>query len=521
VTRSVRKRRVLLPALAGSMTLLFACGLNNQPGNQLQPGNGGGGGGAEASILQVPEGFRVEKVVGGLTYPTSLTWDDQGRMYVAEAGNGLYVEQKAPIRILQVDGGTTVEVANLSEKGLNVSMVGMTWHDGAFYVTHRAKDLTGAVSRVTKDGQVTQILSGVLDSQAEHQVNDIKVGPDGRMYMTAGPAGNAGVISSELKPWLMKSPNVHTTTPFDLVLTGRNFQMDNVLTPEEGDTTLTGAYVPFGTQTRPGQRIKGVKKAGGTILVFDPKNAEATVKPYAWGFRNLIGIAWNRQTGEMYASQNGYDIRGARPVQDEFDPTYRIRENAWYGVPDFSAALEPLTNPKFEPPDQFQAEVFVNGQSKGKTLGFVIDHEASGLTPPDKSLVVGLHPVNSSPSMLDVAPSSWGSMAGQLFIAEWGDLAPPTNPLRQQPAGYRVVRLDPTTGTLTPFVQNPQPGPASKQGVQGRGLDRPFDVKFGPDGAMYIVDYGVVTINPALKKQGEPPYDEKAGTGAIWKVTRQ
>ena len=29
------------------------------------------------------------------------------------------------------------------------------------------------------------------------------------------------------------------------------------------------------------------------------------------------------------------------------------------------------------------------------------------------------------------------------------------------------------------------------------GLERPYCVKFGPDGALYVVDHGVVRINPA------------------------
>ncbi len=29
-------------------------------------------------VLVLPEGFQIEKVVEGLTYPTSITWDDQG-----------------------------------------------------------------------------------------------------------------------------------------------------------------------------------------------------------------------------------------------------------------------------------------------------------------------------------------------------------------------------------------------------------------------------------------------------------
>jgi len=39
--------------------------------------------------LDLPPGYQIEKVVDGLTYATALTWDDQGRLYVAEAGGGI------------------------------------------------------------------------------------------------------------------------------------------------------------------------------------------------------------------------------------------------------------------------------------------------------------------------------------------------------------------------------------------------------------------------------------------------
>ncbi|MDQ3687288.1 MAG: sugar dehydrogenase, partial [Acidobacteriota bacterium] len=138
------------------------------------------------------------------------------------------------------------------------------------------------------------------------------------------------------------------------------------------------------------------------------------------------------------------------------------------------------------------------------------------LAPPDPSLVLGLHEINSSPSLLDVAPASWGDLAGQVFVAEWGDLAPATTPLRDGFAGFLVSRVDPATGQVVPFVRNQMRGPASAQGAQGQGVERPYDVKFGPDGAMYIVDYGIARVNPAREGQYEfPPF-----TGAIWKVTR-
>lgn len=464
--------------------------------------------------IQLPPGFEIEKVVGGLTYATSLTWDDQGRMYVAEAG-GQFLDEPAPARILRIEPGRKTEVVNLEGSGVRSPMVGLAWHDGAFYISHRAEDRTGAVSRVAPDGTVTELFRGVIDSGSEHPLSDIQVGPDGRMYLTTGPAGNAAVLGKDEERFVRLTPSLHTTPAQDIVLLGKNFKMANYLSNQKGDSVLTGAYVPFNTETRPGQVIKGVKKPGGAILSFDPMNAEQTIRTYAWGFRNVIGIAWN-ENGQMYASENGYDIRpdAARPIKDEIDATFRVREGEWYGYPDFSRTLEPLTLDKFEAPDSLYAPVYINGELQERGLGFVIDHEASGLDAPDPSLVFGRHPFNSSPSKLDVAPGSWGTWAEHVFVAEWGDLAPGTNLLREEPVGSRVVRNDPATGQLEPFVHNAMPGPASEQGARGMGLERPFDVKFGPDGAMYIVDFGIVEVNGLERKW--LPY-----TGIIWKVTKK
>lgn len=155
----------------------------------------------------------------GLTFPTALTWDDEGQLYMAEAG-GLNAEQLAPSRIVRIEeDGQVVEVANLSAyPSVFAAVVGLIWHEGAFYFTHRdGNDTTGAVSRFTpEDEQITQLFSGIIDSQAEHQINDIEVGSDGRMYVTIGPAGNAGVVDRSIAPALVaafaeESREVRTT----------------------------------------------------------------------------------------------------------------------------------------------------------------------------------------------------------------------------------------------------------------------------------------------------------------------
>jgi hypothetical protein len=64
-----------------------------------------------------------------------------------------------------------------------------------------------------------------------------------------------------------------------------------------------------------------------------------------------------------------------RSVNDEIDASLSINESVWYGVPDFSAEREPLTDAKFEVPDSLQAPIFISDVLIGKYLGFLIDHK--------------------------------------------------------------------------------------------------------------------------------------------------
>jgi glucose/arabinose dehydrogenase len=484
------------------------------PALQLQPSE-------NFPTILIPRGFEIEKVAEGLSLPASLTFDEQGRMFVTESSAG-FTEEPAPARIVQIENGRVVPVVNL-EGEVRGGLIGIVFHQGAFFVSHRdPQDRTGAVSRVTPDGQVTRILTGILDSQAEHQVNQLLV-RNGQMFLATGPATNSGVVGLDNAPSVALSPNLSTTPCRDLVLTGVNYVTPDFRTEAMGDLATTGPFMPFGTPAPKGTVVKGVNKCGGSILVFDPNNAEQTVRPFASGLRNAYGLAMNRETGEMFVAVNGFDVRGSRPFQDDFDPIYRVREGAFYGYPDFSAAFEPAILPKFDVPNSLQAKKILLPGGEPLTqdrLHFVIDHEASGITLPDPSLIAGLTPVNASPSGLDVATSAFGNFAGQLFVAEFGDLGPPTNPLINRPRGFRVSVVDPETRRVETFLRNAQPGPASAQGPRAAGLERPVDVTFGPDGAMYILDYGVARPSIPEAKPGDYPFLFVPNTGIVWRVTR-
>src|SRR5688572_3629944 len=51
--------------------------------------------------VALPPGFRIEAVARDLTFPTSVTFDDRGRVYVLEAGYA-YGEKWTTPRLLRV-----------------------------------------------------------------------------------------------------------------------------------------------------------------------------------------------------------------------------------------------------------------------------------------------------------------------------------------------------------------------------------------------------------------------------------
>jgi hypothetical protein len=135
----------------------------------------------------------------------------------------------------------------------------------------------------------------------------------------------------------------------DIVLTGRNFVSDDVSNPGSGRKVTTGAYVPYGTPTSPGQVIPGRLPCNGAILRIPSTGGR--LQWVAWGFRNPFGLAF-APDGQLYTLDNMYDERGIRPVFGAGDLLWRVQPGLWYGFPDYWGGA-PLTHPRFaEKPHQ-------------------------------------------------------------------------------------------------------------------------------------------------------------------------
>jgi hypothetical protein len=211
--------------------------------------------------INVPAGFTVDVVATGFNAPVHCTFDDQGFCCVSECGHK--IESKPRIVRVDMASGEQETVFELPAErwSLTGAFTGATWHDGAFYFAN-----TDTISRLDPDGSIHDIVTD-LPGKGDHQTNYPVVSPDGKLYWGQGSATNAGVVGADnfAYEWLASYPEFCDVPGQDVVLSGRNYEFQNVL-GQITDTVRTGAYVPFGTETEPGQVIPGQAKCTGSVL---------------------------------------------------------------------------------------------------------------------------------------------------------------------------------------------------------------------------------------------------------------
>lgn len=434
--------------------------------------------------VQLAPGYRLEAVAAGFTYPTSVTFDAEGRVYVAEAGLSYGpARSEGGGRILRVNGdGTVTEVA----RGFRGPVTAITFRDGFFHVAEGA--FPGRILRVGLDGS-REVLVDNLRSGADHYTSDIAFGPDGRMYFAVGVATNSAVVGVDnfVFGWLPSMPQFHDIPARNITLRGVNFDTVNPLAPQMlGTRVTTGAYKPFGESSQAGEVITGQLLATGVIYRANPDGSGLEV--YADGVRNPFGLGF-APDGRLLAIDQGYDFRGSRPVANAPDPLWEIVQGGWYGWPDFVAGM-PVTDP------QFQA-----GPDFPPLEPLLAEH------PPLAGQPIVMFPPQSATMKFDFSRNPAFGFEGQLFAAMFGTGATATHP-EARLTGFRVVRVNIDSREIDDFLVNLRPG------AQGTGPERPVDVKFHPTGeAMYIVDFGHVDANAA----GIIPF---ANSGILWRVTR-
>jgi glucose/arabinose dehydrogenase len=426
--------------------------------------------------IRVPEGFRAVRVVNGLNFPSAFTWDADGNLYILESHTVPVPMLKPKIVRVTKDGA----MSRLDWRGPNAptgsKAVGLIFHDGWLYFSHEQADATFAISRVRPAGGEVERVLGDIPVQADHDVNHLIFDDEGTLYFGVGSATNSGVVSSNdpvNMEWLAKHPQARDIPCREIRLTGQTFTEENALTKEPGDRTTTGAYQAYGQSgaaTIPAQPIC-------SSSIYRLRRGSTTPELVAWGFRNPVALAFDAD-GALLVGMHGADERSTRPVAEDPDSVLLVAEGVWYGWPDYSAALEPLSIPA------------------------VIDHGASGLRAPDRALLLARTKPHAALSGLTLVPDSgpFAEWRGQLLLAEMGDFKPLTAKDTSSRAGFQIEKLD--RGSLIPFLRNAQGDtamPASTLDLRN-GFERPVDVRFGPDGLLYVLDFGAFVTTSGTPK---------------------
>ncbi len=436
--------------------------------------------------IKVPVGYKIEVVASDLTFPTGITFDDEGRIYVTESGYSygeVFLEPKL-VRI-EKDGSKVTVVTGEKNGPWN----GVFHHSGSFYIAEGGQMEGGKIIRITTDGKQQVLVEG-LPSLGDHHTNGPVV-HNGYIYFGQGVATNSGVPGKDSKEfgWLERHPEFHDIPCKDITLAGVNFMTDDLLGSKQVKDT-TGAFLPYGTPSTEGQVIKGALPCSGSVMRV--LLSGGPLELVAWGFRNPYGLAFNKE-GTLFVTDNGYDDRGSRPVWGAGDLLWKVEEGKWYGWPDYSGH-QGIAEDGFSVP----------GEAAPKKL-----LQTDPSEPPHAAAVMGVH---SSSNGFDISRSAEFGFEGEAIIAQFGDMAPGVGKVLS-PVGFKVVRVDTGTGVVRDLVVNRQgSGPASRLDVGG--IERPVAVRFSPDGtALYIVDFGIMLTS----EEGPQPLER---TGVIWKMTK-
>ncbi|MFL6573434.1 MAG: hypothetical protein ACJ8G4_16870, partial [Burkholderiales bacterium] len=410
---------------------------------------------------------------------------------------------------------------------------------GAAGPNNSSRVLELKISKDLRSATVVPLITGL--PTGDHPTEQI-VAKDGWLYWSQGSTTNSGVTGHDNGG----GDNQHELACEEITLSDSVFDSGLDGHKQSGysahNQLRKGARVPAFEGTQTGM-------CSGAILRARISHPQHTVEPVAWGFRNPYGLRFSPGDhplkGQLLISENGEDERGSRPVNNSPDRLAIARQNPdgtpeWHGWPDrfgFLDSTQAVFNPVGGPADDNPAVV---GKPVLPVLAF----------PPRPPVApLALEPADVAAVGLDFAPSAFvGGVVKKhaVLLSREGDFGfsakngEPTlghdielinftklgNPNELQMSRFafncpRAEQFHDTDGTPRCKVHS---GQAFVEHIAG--INRPTTIRFGPDGAAYLVDYGAVRdfgksdVRTTFRNGADAPLPQIPGTGTIWKISR-
>ena len=517
--------------------------------------------------IVVPSGFKVSVFVAGLNAPTAVAFRGNAKkfeVFVLESGHGLpsicndeitfqtafphSLNPFTPDILVFNQSGTKIAGPLGKPANVNAPTSGTFqahgpaidiafekgFEGGRLFASDSNQSLRTSgnnnSSRIVavnpETGLVTPFITGL--PTGDHPAEQITF-KDGHIYWSQGSTTNSGVVGLDNG----NGANQQDIPCQNIVLSANVFA--------SSATVSTSGYSPHGVQ-RPGATVPAFDSATGPGICdgailrakVNAKNPKDTIEPFSWGYRNPYGIRFaphdHALQGGLFVTENGEDERGARPTNNAPDRLQLAQLNPdgtpdYHGWPDrfgFLDSTQAVFNPVGGPGDDDPAAAV------GKPVKPILAFPPQPITAP-----LALEPADVAIVGLDFVPDSFvhGPVKrGAALAGREGDFGfSKGNGTPEEGHDIQLINFsrpgEPLELQLQRFAHNTTFEQAFVDGI--RGINRPVDLKFGPDECAYLVDYGAVRdfgqSDPASRftVAADAPLVQIPGTGVIWKICRE
>ena len=568
---------VMLPNFAAAATVA----------NPLCPSETANFGPGTGQDITVPPGFSVSVFASGLNAPTGIAFRGNSQnfdVFVLESGHGLPspcneqgsfgsgdFDPKNPFTpdILVFDqNGKLIRgpLAKPSAPGVGLQPEGPAvdigfsrgFQGGTLFAsdsnqaTHAHNGQNNSSRIVTVDpntGNVTPFITAL--PTGDHPTEQFAF-KDGWIYWSQGSTTNSGVVGRD-NGGGQNQPDIPCQT---ITLSQNVF--------DSGGGVLTSGYSNFGT-TNPGGTVpaffngftnqirQGV--CDGATLRAQINNPNV-IQAVGWGHRNGYAIRFapndHPLRGQLLVGEDGADERGARPSNGAPEVISVDQQNpdgtpVFHGWPDrygFLASSQAVFNPvggasddlcvfdSSNPPSFCTSASLAQILSEDVPIRDVLAGPPQPITAP-----LAIEAADSSFTGIDFVPNSFvGGVVqnGAALYSLEGDFgfSAPNATAPAPEVGHEVKLMNfggggnqPLSLQLQNFARNDTGDQAFIDPAHLQGFNRPTNIRFGPDGCAYVVDYGAVR-DPGggpggatrFVNDADAPLVQIPGTGVIWKI---
>jgi hypothetical protein len=527
--------------------------------------------------INLPPGFTASVFASGLNAPTGIAFlgnANNFQVFVLESGHGLPSvcndETAWPGGEFSANNPFTPDILVFNRNGklIRGPLGKPTSTGGGFQPSGPAIDiafvngLAGGPLFATDSNQSTHQHNGQNNSSriatvnpmtgdvipfitnlptGDHPTEQLAFRGDGWIYWSQGSTTNSGVVGLDNGG----GQNQSDIPCQDITLSQNVFS--------SGGGQFTSGYSPFNTQN-PGGTIPaffnsftGQVRQGvcdGAILRAQLSNS-SNIQASSWGYRNPYAIRFPPKDHPLYggilAGMDGADERGNRPSNNAPEELHLGRQNPdgspdYHGWPDRYGGL-PTSQAVYNPigggsddlcPAPFDQAACVAALT---AAGDIPIRDVLAGPPQQITGPLANEGADSSFTGIDFVPDVFVGgpvQPGAVLYSLEGDFgfSPPNSSNPDAEIGHEVKLINfnqlpgsPLALRIQNFARNSTNDQAFVTNING--FNRPTNIRFGPDGCAYVVDYGAVRDNGSdthFVGAANGPLVQIPGTGVIWKI---